>query len=279
MYCKPFSSFEHEVSLMKLACQEQLVPGDTLLEKWDFLASIGFDGIELQGHGKFRLRDRLPELRTARKAGVVFSSVCVVMDHFIGDFDPEHRRDAIANMKSLLSVIAEVGGVGAITPAAYGMFSRRLPPFQPPRTPDEDRTILIEGLRELGEHAKQEGVYVLFEPLNRYEDHMVNTLEDAVALCQVVDLPSVCIMADFFHMNIEEQNIAAAIKEAGSFLKHVHLADSNRYQPGAGHTDFRPGFHALQRIGFTGYMALECRLMGEPASALTETARYIRSLW
>ena len=56
------------------------------------------------------------------------------------------------------------------------MFTRRLPPFdEPPRTPEQDRAVLIEGLAELGAHAEQAGVVVLFEALNRYEDHMVNT--------------------------------------------------------------------------------------------------------
>ena len=263
---------------MKLACQEHLIPGDTLPEKWAFISSIGFQGIELQGHGDFKFRARLPELRAACRAGVVMSSVCVIMDHFIGDFDKERRRDAIENMKSLLSVIAEVGGYGAITPASYGMFSRRLPPFQPPRSPEADRTVLLEGLGELGEHAAREGVVVLFEPLNRYEDHMVNTVEQAVELCKAVRLPSVKVMGDFFHMSIEEQNLAAAIRDAGDYLVHMHLADSNRLQPGMGHTDFRPAFQALKEIGFDGFMALECRIKGDREAALAETARYLRSM-
>ncbi|HEV3495653.1 MAG TPA: TIM barrel protein, partial [Actinomycetes bacterium] len=135
---------------MRLACQEQLIPGAGLLAKWDFARAAGFEGIELRGAGDFGLRRRLPELRAARKAGVELPTVCVMMDHFIGDFDPERRRDALENMKSQLSVIAELGGYGAVTPAAYGMFSRRLPPFTPPRSPAEDRAVLLEALGELG---------------------------------------------------------------------------------------------------------------------------------
>lgn len=264
---------------MKLACQEHLIPGNTLIEKWACISAAGFDAIELRGHGDFQFRERLPELRAARSAGVVMPSVCVIMDHFIGDFDAARRRDAIDNMRSLLAVMAQIGGYGAITPAAYGLFSLNLPPFTPPRRPEEDRQVLIEGLSELGEYAAQEGVHVLFEPLNRYEDHMVHTLAEAADLCKAVGLASVKVMADFFHMNIEEQDLATAITAAGDYLKHVHLADSNRLQPGLGHIDFRPGFQALQQIGFTDYMALECRLQGEPRAALAETAQYIRSLY
>lgn len=59
----------------------------------------------------------------------------------------------------------------------------------------------------------------------------------------------------------------------------VHVADSNRLQPGLGHTDFGPALQALKQIGFTGYMALECHLQGEPKAALAATARYMRSLY
>lgn len=262
---------------MKLACQEHLIPGANLIEKWDFAQRAGFDGIELRGHGDFQFQARLEELRAARRAGVVMPSVCVIMSHFIGDFNAALRRDAIANMKSLLSVIAEAGGQGAVTPAAFGLHSNRLPPFKAPRSPEEDRNVLLEGLSQLGEHAAREGVFVYLEPLNRYEDHMLNTLDQAVALCRELGHPAVKVMGDFFHMSIEEADLAASIRRAGSQLVHMHLADSNRIQPGKGHTDFAAPFAALKAIGFSGYMALECGLVGEPAAVLAETARYLRS--
>ena len=65
-------------------------------------------------------------------------TVCVEMRHFVGDFDADKRADALAQMKSQLSVMAEIGGRLAMTPASYGMFSTRLPPFEPPRSEDED---------------------------------------------------------------------------------------------------------------------------------------------
>ena len=102
---------------MRLSCQEQLLPGHSILEKWEFAASAGFDGIELRGMRDWR--ERLDNLRDARERGVVFSSVCLIDDRFIGDLDADRRREAVEHMKQLLSGIAELGGVGAITPAAY----------------------------------------------------------------------------------------------------------------------------------------------------------------
>ncbi|MBA3349898.1 MAG: sugar phosphate isomerase/epimerase [Actinobacteria bacterium] len=262
---------------MKLTCQEHLIPGDNLIDKWEFISGAGWDGIELHGHGDFAFRARLPELREARRAGVVMPSVCVIMDHFIGDFDAGRRRDAIENMKSLLSIIAEVGGYGAVTPASYGMFSTRLPPYRPPRSSAEDREVLIEGLTELGEHAAEEGVLVLLEPLNRFEDHMVNRLDQAAELCMAVGLDSVRVMGDLFHMNIEERDIPASIRASRQYLVHAHLADSNRLQPGTGHTDFASAFQALSEAGVES-IAMECGIEGDPADVLPKVAQDMRAL-
>lgn len=255
-----------------LACQEQLLPGAGLPEKYALAVSLGYQGIELRGRGDLAFARRLPELRRARADGVVMPTVCVEMDHFIGDFDPARSRDAVDNLRSQLSVIAELGGTGAMTPAAWGMFSRRLPPFEPPRPPEGDRRVLVDALGELGEHARAEGVTLFLEPLNRYEDHMVNRLDEAVALCRAVDLPSVRVVADTFHMNIEEDDMHAALRAAAPYLGHVQVSDSNRYQPGAGHLDWAALLRTLDEIGYPGWLALECRLRGEPVAALRQAA-------
>ncbi|MEU6113396.1 sugar phosphate isomerase/epimerase family protein [Streptomyces sp. NPDC047117] len=254
--------------MLKTACQEQLLPGDTLQQKWEFAREAGYDAIELRGKGDFHFRERLPELRKAAADGVVMPTVCVEMLHFLGDFDADRRRDAVAQMKSQLSVIAELGGTGAQTPASYGMFSRRLPPFEPPRDEHADREVLLAGLTELGEHARAEGVTLFLEPLNRYEDHMVNRLEQAADLISEVGLDSVRIGIDSYHMNIEEADPAAAILAAAPYIGHAQVSDSNRFQPGAGHLDWAAWLGALDAAGYEGHLTVECRLTGDPVQAV-----------
>jgi sugar phosphate isomerase/epimerase len=263
---------------VRLTCQEQLLPGDTLQDKWDAAQRLGYDGIELRGHGEHRLRERLPDLHRARRDGVVMRTVCVDMAHFIGAFDPELRRDAVANLRTQLSVIAEIGGTSAMTPASYGMFSRRLPPFVPPRTPDGDREVLLDALGELGRHAQAEGVAILLEPLNRYEDHMVNRLAQAVELAEATGLDSVGVVADSYHMNIEETDPAVALVAAAGRLAHVQVSDSNRLEPGAGHLDWSAFLEALERIGYSGDLAVECRLSEPAEKALASAADTLRGV-
>lgn len=262
--------------MLKTACQEQLLPGETLQQKWDFARDAGFDGIELRAKGDLHFQERLPELRAARRDGIVMPTVCVDMLHFFGAFDADLRRDAIVQLKSQLSVIAELGGLGAQTPASYGMFSRRLPPFEPPRDADQERAILLDGLTELGEHARGEGVSLFLEPLNRYEDHMVNRLDQAAELIRAVGLDSVRIGIDSYHMNIEEADPAGAILAAAPYIGHAQVSDSNRFQPGAGHLDWPAWLAALHSIGYDGYLAVECRLTGDPVEAVRSIPTLLR---
>ena len=156
------------------------------------------------------------------------------------------------------------------------MFSRRLPPFEPPRTPAEDRAILIDALGELGRHALTEGVALYLEPLNRYEDHMVNRLADGVSLLEEVGLASVRLGADTYHMNIEEADPAAALETAGPWIGHVQVSDSNRLEPGAGHVDWAAICASVKAIGYDGPLALECRLSGPAEDVLPRVSALLR---
>jgi sugar phosphate isomerase/epimerase len=220
----------------------------------------------------------LEDLRAARDAGVVMPTVCVEMDHFIGDFDPARRADALANMVSQLEVIGELGGVGAMTPASWGMWSERLPPFvDPPRSPAGDREVLLEALWRLGEVAARAGVHILLEPLNRYEDHMVNRLDQAAELAQATGLNSVQVGADTFHMNIEETDPLQALRDNAHRLGHVQLSDSNRLEPGAGHLDWGAHLRCLEKIGYDGFLAFESRMSGDPALVLPLATAMLRA--
>jgi D-psicose/D-tagatose/L-ribulose 3-epimerase len=174
-------------------------------------------------------------------------------------------------MKGLLSGIAEAGGTGAITPAAYARFSRVLPPYTTPRGPEEDRAVMLEALTELGEHAAREGVRVYLEPLNRYEDHIVNPLAQAVELAAATGLDSVRVMGDLYHMNIEESDPAQAIAETGDFLGYFHTGDSHRGYMGSGTVGLQGVFRALVRTGYDGPITFESfssRVVGQPLEGI-----------
>lgn len=260
----------------RITIQEQHLPGATLEEKFEAALEWGFDGIELRSRGDLHFAGRLPELKRAHARGVVMPTACVEMSHFIGAFDAELRADAIAQLRSQLSVMAEIGGHGVMTPASYGMFSRRLPPFEPPRSAEDDHAVLVDALGTLGEHAVSEGVELYLEPLNRYEDYLVNTLAAAAELIGEIGSDGVRIVADTYHMNIEEADPAAALQDVAAYLGHVQASDSNRLEPGAGHVDWALFGATLQSIGYAGSVAVESRLSGDAASVLPHVPALLR---
>ena len=135
---------------------------------------------------------------------------------------------------------------------------------------------LSEALNELGEHAGTRGVVLLYEPLNRYETNMCNLLSDGIALVRSLSTKNVRLLADLYHMNIEEPDLAVALREAADLLGHVHLADSNRRPAGNGHTDFRAIADALRGIGYDGYLSAECLPWPDPDAAAEQTMRAFR---
>jgi sugar phosphate isomerase/epimerase len=135
---------------------------------------------------------------------------------------------------------------------------------------------LAEALNELGGHAETLGVVLLYEPLNRYETNIVNLLSEGIALLQSLSTRNVRLLADLYHMNIEEPDLAVALREAADLLGHVHLADSNRRPAGNGHTDFAAIADALRGIRYDGYLSAECLPWPDPDAAAEQTMRAYR---
>ncbi len=132
-------------------------------------------------------------------------------------------------------------------------------------------TWLGEALDELGQHAARHGVPLLYEPLNRYETNLHNRIGDAAAWLRTLRTNNVRILADLFHMGIDEANSAAAIREAGSLIGHVHFADSNRHAVGFGQTAIAPIVAALREVGYTGYLSAEILPLPNPVAAARQT--------
>ena len=259
---------------MRLAVQENMVPGATLLDKLQKMERYGFEGVEVWGSG---IKERLKEIRSALSSSKIhFSTIC---SGYSGDLlgpDRKSRELAMEGIRERLRVCADLGGVGGIT----------VPTFRGPKIPDLfpwrpdvqeiEKEILIEECKVLGKYADNVGACVILEPLNRYETHFIRRLEQAVEICEAVGRAHVKIMADFFHMNIEEPDIPSSLEKTAEFMVHVHLADSNRLLPGYGHTDFKGGFAALMKSGYKNFMALECRVPGPPEVELPQCVKYLR---
>jgi sugar phosphate isomerase/epimerase len=171
--------------------------------------------------------------------------------HQLSLTDASSQRRAAA--KDFIRRLIDFGGpFGA--PAIIGSMQGRWSADVPKETA---LAWLGEAVRELGEHARQYGVPLIYEPLNRYETNLINTMADGVAFLEHQRADNTRLLADLFHMNIEEADIAAAIHAGAKHIGHVHFVDSNRQAAGRGHTDFAPIAAALNAIGYRGYASAE----------------------
>lgn len=261
--------------MIMLSTQDKPFFPQGLEDKLLYIREAGFDAFEIDGAV---LVNRFEEVKAAMdRTGIPVSGVCGGYRGWIGDFDEAKRKQCVEDISRILECCSQTGAKGIVVPAAWGMFSLRLPPMVPPRDSKGDRAALLSSLGSLDTVAGATGTLIYLEPLNRYEDHMLNTLEAARSIIEEGGFRNVKLTADFFHMNIEEADIRQSLLENRELVGHIHLADSHRYQPGSGHMDFIGGFKALSEIGYEGYMAFECRVLGEdPGQEYGKSVQYIK---
>ncbi len=262
---------------MLFAVQTTIVPGDSLREKFDQLVRWGYDGVEVSGAD---LLERADEVRRARDdTGLRVTSACGGYQGWLVERNPRARALAIAQIQRILAVGAEMDIPGLVVPAAYGIGARAgLPPARYAFTVDEDRALLRDSLEQILASAERTGGVLYLEPLNRYEDRVLNTLAEARVVIDTLPSPHLKLMPDFFHMSIEEADIGASLRKQAAVIGHLHLADSNRQLPGQGHTDWAGSFEALRAIGYHGALAIECKPPADPQAAFPLALHFLRQL-
>ncbi len=136
---------------------------------------------------------------------------------------------------------------------------------------------LGEALDDLGEHAAAHRVPLLYEPLNRYETNLFNRQGDTATWLRTLRTHNVRLLCDLFHMAIEEADLAAALREAGALVGHVHFADLNRRAIGFGHTAISPIIAALRAMNYTGYLSAEILPLPDDTTAARQTIAAFRN--
>jgi sugar phosphate isomerase/epimerase len=187
------------------------------------------------------------------------------------DPDADVRRRAVAFVRGIVDA---AGALGA--PAIIGSMQGR---WGDGVGREQAMAWLAVALRDLGEHARRLGVPLLYEPLNRYETNLASDLASGVRLIQGAGCDNVKLLADLFHMNIEEADLPRSIRAAGHHVGHVHLADSNRRPAGLGHTAFGPVAEALRQVGYAGYVSAEAFPYPDPDAAARHTIEAFRTFF
>lgn len=259
-----------------------MVPGATLLEKFQNLERIGYHGIEITHSSTLAHAE---EIRAAKQKTGIQPTITSAKGGCLIDARKEERDLAVRGHVEALELAAQIGALGVISPPVITMKMQperpRIPDLSPVLSRDQIERDLVHALyREIAQRGEELGTAIIVEPLNRYEQWWPCTLQEGVEICRTVGSPACRMMADLFHMNIEDADMPDAIREAGAeYIWNVHLADSHRRLPGSGHTDFKPCFRALKEIGYNKYCGLECAVDGDPLTSLKECGEYLQRLW
>ena len=225
--------------------------GEDISRSIDRLARLGYDAVEIEGEPERHDPKRIEKL--ANDAGLTIGSVCpnFTAERDLSHPDPEVRKTAQTYVRAVAEFASESGApLIIVAPTAY-------PRARPIADPRDEWRWAVEGIRSAGEHAASLGVDLSLECWNRYGTYMLNRLDEGARMWRETGLSNGGIMADTFHMNVEESSLPDAIRTLGPLLNHVHLADSNRLAPGLGHTDFEGVLQSLVEVGYGGHLAFE----------------------
>ena len=125
------------------------------------------------------------------------------------------------------------------------------------QTHERSMEYLVEAIQACAAAAAGTGVRFALEPMNRYETDLIHTATQGLDLIERVGADNFGLLLDTFHMNIEEAGIEDSIRAVGDRIFHFHVADSNRWHPGAGHLDFPSILEVLESTGYNGFVSGE----------------------
>ena len=257
------------VCLVAEASTGPFVFHDGLTEACENAAKLGFDAIEIFPPDASAVdRNELTSLiqkHNLSVAAIGTGGGWVKHKLTLTDANPEIRRQGIEFVGNIIRLAGEFKA-----PAIIGSMQGRV---EQAGHRDQTLALLADAMRELSAISAQFQVPLLYEPLNRYETNILNRLDQTVAWLEVEQLNNVKILADLFHMNIEESDIPTAIRSCGPWLGHVHFADSNRQAVGFGHTLIEPIVESLSAISYHGYLSAEIFPIPSADAAAEQTMR------
>lgn len=263
------------VSLVPEAKAGPFVFHDGLQDACHHASLLGFDAIEIFPPSADAVSDG-EAARCAKEFGLQVAAVgtgagWVKHQLSLTSLNPDVRSRALEFIRS---IVVAAGGFQA--PAIIGSMQGKIEPGQ---SREEALKHLASALADLSNFAAREfGTQLLIEPLNRYESNVLNRVDDTAEWLNRLQFDNVRILADLFHMNIEEADMAAAIRSAGHKIGHVHFADSNRSAVGFGHSPVAGAVAALKQIGYNGYLSAEILPRPNARAAAEQTISSFRRL-
>ena len=260
------------VSLVPQARGGPFVFWDNLATACEAASTLGFDAIEIFPPSAeaidFAAVRELLTRHSLKVAAIGTGAGWVVNKWHLCHADPSVREQARIFIAQIVKAAGELDApaiIGSMQGRSEGEVSR-----------EQALAWLRPALEALAQDADRYRQPLLFEPLNRYETNLFNRIGDVADFIDTLAAKNVKILADLYHMNIEEASMPAALRAAARHVGHVHFADSNRYAVGRGHTDIEPVIAALREIGYDGYLSAEILPLPDSHAAARQTIESFR---
>jgi sugar phosphate isomerase/epimerase len=253
---------------MNFACLTTMTPGRTLTEQCATIAATGCTGVETILFPQTPLVQWQQELRSAvDDAGLQIVAVIV------GGL-ALYQPGQLPWLTEALTAIHEVGAAALIT-AEYRA-QDPLPLFPPFLAPSAAEGAQVdETLEALSVLVTKLGLPLWLEPITQFESRFWRDVGSVLAVCQRLNNPRIGLVLDTHNLNITEADISASIRQAGTWVRHLHLADNNRRLPGQGHLDFTGVLTTLQEIDYQGWYSFECGGMSDFVAEVQQTIRLL----
>jgi sugar phosphate isomerase/epimerase len=237
------------------------------------LKALGYDGVELFARNPREL-DQSAIAAAIQRHGLVVPEISTgpASEDGLSLTDPDRavRQRALERLRDYVDMASRWGAqmhLGRI---------RGSVPDGPAAA--EAWTQMKEGFLQTAEYGQSRGVRVLLEPQCRFQGNTLLSVAEGIAFMRDLGHPNLGIVADTFHMNIEDVSLPASLVAAKPYLTHMHFADSNRLYPGGGHINFREILEALRLIGYDRFITMEMEQYPDSATAARHAIQTVRAL-
>jgi len=228
--------------------------GDENLPVFSRVRQMGYDTVELCVEGPSRLTAaRVKE--AAQEAGLTLTIGGAFGEYRdLSHEAPQRRREGLDYLLECVSFAAAVEASTVSGPMYSAAGKARM---LPPEERALQRRWAVEGIQIAADRAREDGIVLAIEPLNRFESDLVNTVEQGIDICSLIARDNVGLALDTFHMNIEEKHVGQAIRAAGPLLRSFQVSENDRGAPGSGHIAWSEVFDALRDVDYGGPIIVE----------------------